>query len=843
MSSQFLTVKKKTQDALISEDMRASSLFRVMSYDEEGNLFHCDDKTLAFGFVCTPLTGRDNNTEQQVHSLLNETFPTNTQMQLIWYRSPDINREMYSMMGIRDGFRDPLLSEVVAERAGFFQHHTDHEIRIETDKGIYELGYIFDVKLLITIKFPLASEKPTTREYDGARKLRTKVRTTLDNIKLRPITLSADLWVRVMSTFFNRGPDATWRTDACDWDKTQPLCNQVLDFDNDIEISKEHLKFGSSYVKCLSAKKLPGEMFFGDAITNVGDLSGGLGGVRQNYIICTNILFPEADSEKQKIERKRQFAVNQASGPIVKFVPVLLEKKNDFDTLYTSLQHGSKPLKISYHVIVYGKSEEEVETAAMTARNMWRTNRYEIMVDKFIQMPIFTNTMPFCCDVEAVNDLARHKTMSTKEAVALLPIFSEWKGTGTPHMNYVSRNGQIMSHSLHDTGSNMNAVIAAQSGSGKSFLTNEIVSSYMSEGAQVWVIDVGRSYEKICEAYNGDFMHFGASSHLCLNPFPLVVSLDGTDATRAPDAPHSSHDDDDDGEEDALVGLVEAMAAPTQKLTDFQISALKRTVNELWLIHNRKTSIDLIEQTLLKHEDKRVQDVGHQLYAFTSKGGYGRFFNGENNMKFGKQLTVLELEELKSRKHLQQVVLLQLIYQIQQEMYLGDRNRKKIVIVDEAWDLLTQGDVAKFIESAYRRFRKYGGSMVIITQSVNDLYASASGRAIAENSATTMLLGQKPETIDDIKKEGKLQLSAYDYEQLKTVHTVTGAYSEIFVKSEFGRGIGKLLVNDFQKLLYSTKAEDVSAIDELKKTGMTGAQAINQILEDRKNRRKERVFA
>ena len=154
-------------------------------------------------------------------------------------------------------------------------------------------------------------------------------------------------------------------------------------------------------------------------------------------------------------------------------------------------------------------------------------------------------------------------------------------------------------------------------------------------------------------------------------------------------------------------------------------------------------------------------------------------------------------------------------------MYLGDRNRKKIVIVDEAWDLLTQGDVAKFIESAYRRFRKYGGSMVIITQSVNDLYSSASGRAIAENSATTMLLGQKPETIDDIKKEGKLQLSAYDYEQLKTVHTVTGAYSEIFVKSEFGRGIGKLLVNDFQKLLYSTKAEDVSAIDELKKTGMT----------------------
>jgi len=844
MSNEFLTIKKRTKGALIPEDMRASSIFRVLSYDEEGSLFHCDDKSLTFGFLCHPLTGRDNTTEQQVHALLNETFPSNSQMQFIWYRSPDINREMYNMMGIRDGFRDPLLSEVVNERAAFFQHHTTNDLSVETEKGIYDLGYIFDVKLLVTVKIPLSSEKPSDNEYNQTKKIRTKVRTTLDNIKLRPTTITADVWVRVMNTFFNRGPNASWRLDACDWDTTQPLCNQVVDYDNDIEINREHLKFGSTYVKCLSAKKLPGELFFGDAITNVGDLSGGLGGVRQNYIICTNILFPETDSTKQKIERKRQFAINQASGPIVKFVPILLEKKNDFDTLYQSLQHGSKPVSISYHVIVYGKSEEEVETAAMTARNMWRTNRFEIMNDKFVQLPIFINCMPFCSDVEAVNDLARHKTMSTKEATHILPIFSEWKGTGTPHMNYVSRNGQLMSHSLHDTGSNMNAVIAAQSGSGKSFLTNEIVSSYMSEGAQVWVIDVGRSYQKICEAYEGDFLHFGASSNLCLNPFPLVVSLDGTESTRAPDAPQNEEDNDEDGEEDQLVGLIEAMAAPTEKLSDLQVSALKKIVNDLWRIHYRETSVDLIENALLKHEDVRVQDIGHQLYAFTSQGGYGRFFNGKNNMRFGKQLTVLELEELKSRKHLQQVVLLQLIYQIQQEMYLGDRNRKKVVIVDEAWDLLTQGDVAKFIESAYRRFRKYGGSMVIITQSVNDLYNSTSGRAIAENSATTMLLGQKPETIDSIKKEGKLQLSEYEYDQLKTVHTIPGVYSELFIKSEFGRGIGKLMVNEFQKLLYSTKAEDVNEINERTKSGLTVAKAINQILDDRqrkRNRKQEEV--
>jgi conjugal transfer ATP-binding protein TraC len=311
------------------------------------------------------------------------------------------------------------------------------------------------------------------------------------------------------------------------------------------------------------------------------------------------------------------------------------------------------------------------------------------------------------------------------------------------------------------------------------------------------------------------------------------VSLDGTAETRAPDADYNPDDDDDDGEEDALVGLLEAMAAPNEKLSDFQIAALKKTLNEVWKEKFRETTVDDIADALLEHEDERVRDVGSQLYAFTSKGSYGRFMNGVNNVQFNSQFTVLELEELKSRKHLQQVVLLQLIYQIQQEMYLGDRNRKKVVIIDEAWDLLTQGDVAKFIEAGYRRFRKYGGSVVIVTQSINDLFDSSTGRAISENSATTLLLGQKAETIDSMKKEGRLELSAYDYEQLKTVHTIPGIYSEIFIKSEFGRGVGRLIVNDFQKLLYSTKAEDVNKIKSYCDNGMSVNEAINMILQER----------
>ena len=54
-------------------------------------------------------------------------------------------------------------------------------------------------------------------------------------------------------------------------------------------------------------------------------------------------------------------------------------------------------------------------------------------------------------------------TLAATQAVTLMPVFGDWKGTGTPVLNLVARSGQLMDVSLFDTASNYNAVIAAQS--------------------------------------------------------------------------------------------------------------------------------------------------------------------------------------------------------------------------------------------------------------------------------------------------------------------------------------------------------------------------------------------
>ena len=350
----------------------------------------------------------------------------------------------------------------------------------------------------------------------------------------------------------------------------------------------------------------------------------------------------------------------------------------------------------------------------------------------------------------------------------------------------------------------------AASGSGKSFLTNDIITSYISAGATIWTIDIGRSYEKLCKDIGGDFIEFGEHSHICLNPFQIVKNY---------------HE-----EADMLVGIVVSMASMTDKLSDLQYSRLRSLIKLLWDEHGPNLLVDHIAESAIADEDQRVKDLGHQLYAFTTQGEYGKYFNGDNTIAFTKNLTVLELEELKGRTHLQAVVLLILIYQIQNAMYLGVRDKRKILIIDEAWDLLAKGDIAKFIETGYRRFRKYNGAAITITQSLNDLYGSPSGIAIAENSANFYLLYQKSETIESIKRQNRLIIGEAGYAYLKSVHTVTGAYSEIFFITSFGHGIGRLVVDKYTKLLYSTRPDDIRQIMHRTNLGMTVADAIDDIL-------------
>lgn len=854
-----INLKRYTEDGLIEEDTKAERLISPIAYDEETGVFLNNDNTLGFAFLCYGLTGGNESHKEKLEQLMKQAYPNGSIMQFSMFKSPDIEPILarYELLRNSDT-TPPVLKGFIEERAKFLREHTLSPIVMRGKMGgHYDVGQISDTKILICFKMPMSrnvseTDASSVKAAKNLMKFATKfyrdlfskegsgedesqavvsdedlaickswqdrIQSLLATCDLGPRLLDAAEYIRIMETMLNWSKDASWRTRyQGEYDEGLPINAQIFDPITDVvKADKQGLQLGDDcYVRVLSAKKFPPAVFFGEALSFVGDMMAGIENIRCNYLLTVNVYFPDPVKAKDGLLRKHQFLTNQAVGPLVRFVPVIADKKASMDIIYDDLQQGARPVQLSHTVVLFARSPKELEDQSARLRSIWATFHYTMMEDRFVMLPMFKNALPMCAEAGAVRELHRYKTMTSTQAPVCLPVFAEWKGSATPYLLLQSRNGQCTTFSVYDSTTNYNFLVAATAGAGKSFFMNELLVSYMSTGSPVWVIDAGKSYEKLCKIVGGDFLQFGEGSNVCLNPFPLVQ--DWAD------------------DQDMLTALVTTMASEKGDLSDLQVSSLKRIMDELWTQKGGKMLIDDIANRCLADNDSRVNDIGKQLYSFTSKGSYGRYFNGPNTVSFKKQLTVLELDELQGQKHLRQVVLLQLIYRIQSEVFLGERSLHKILAIDEAWDLLGNGEGASatFIEHAYRKFRKYNGSIGIITQSLNDLTNNPVGRVVMENGQAKILLRQQPESIEMVKKDNGQVLPEYGFNLLKSLRTETGVFSEILIKCDGGMGVTRLVVTPFEQLAFSTHPDDVQALNDLQAKGLSVTEAIYELMRQR----------
>jgi conjugal transfer ATP-binding protein TraC len=164
-------------------------------------------------------------------------------------------------------------------------------------------------------------------------------------------------------------------------------------------------------------------------------------------------------------------------------------------------------------------------------------------------------------------------------------------------------------------------------------------------------------------------------------------------------------------------------------------------------------------------------------------------------------------------------------------MFMGDRSQMKLVIIDEAWALLS-GNIGAFIEKGYRRFRKYNGAAITITQSINDIYKDSIGKSIADNSAFMLLLGQSESAVNEAEANKRLALDEAGYRFLKPFvpRKVSTQKSLSFLKR--ARVFADLWLTH-SAYFYSTDPKDVAAIKDRKSRGINTEEAINEILVER----------
>lgn len=792
----------------------------VHAHDEADDLFIVYPNKIGFGQLVAPISGGDEAVATKLNLLLQLSWPAGTLMQVTLYGSPDLVGITSSFAELRQNVQDPLLRSMSQSHIEFIKGGAYQPIDDKTGVRLR------DTRVAITVQIPFKGAAPTEQELRAARELRVGFDQALSSAGIGGIRITPRVYIRLMETILNHGTDSAWRqSPITTYDDSELICTQVLDPGNAVEVDAEGLWLnGSARVRVLSPKRYPDFLYFGMAMRYLTDPKQGARGIRENAIVTLNVSFPDQEPTRSKMEKDQMWSTHQSSTPIARFIKYYRDRKASLDVVLNEVNTGDRIVEayIAMAIITHGEgtdaesralTEERSVAATINAQAYWREFGFQMMQDRNIVLPFFSQLLPFAADDGLKKVMERYKRMAGKHATYLMPVFGQWRGTGTPLFTLIARDGQVQPISPWDTDGNMNFMCCAASGSGKSVFCQAVISNMRTIGGRAWIIDVGDSYKNLCEMMEGEYINFDGSRHICINPFTLVRDFQD--------------------EVDMLATLVGVMIAPNEGLDDFRLPMLKRAMQEVWDMKAQRMTIDDLAAHLLAHERKEVSDMGEQLYSFTSQGSYGKYFAGDNNIDVTNPLTVLELGALKAKEHLQRVVLLSLMYQISQAVYMGDRSTKSMLLVDEAWQLLASDETASFIERAYRQFRKHSASVGVITQSVMDVWETKGGRAIAENSAHLYLLKQKSDSIDAVQREKRLPFGDWGYEMLKTVHTVEKQYSEIMCVTPKGTGIGRLYLTPFQKVMFSTSGDDVSALKRLRERGMSLKEAITAVVQER----------
>jgi len=793
-----------------------SEYLNYQAYDPDSGIFTLN-RTMGFIFECQPLLRAGHDSVASLRGLFGSALPVGAIIQVHMLASPEIDHilNMYVLYRESSGGAG-MYSQIAGKRRDFY---------LSGGIGGKSLcrGFDYalrDFRLFVSVQLPVVQTPQGFEDgLTAAAALKNTVKQILRTASLEPASMDAEKLTNLLRLLLNPGHiPRTWNR----YDNTRSISEQVLSYETILAVDQKSLQIDGKHVKSFSAFQYPEQWSVLTGGSYMGDLFSNLKQIPAMMMVTLTCVIPDQAKERVAFRKKHLWTKHQAAR-FGRISNDLVLREEQMGLLEQALQDQDEIVHGYMQVTLYGDNSSHIATLSSALTSYWRTMGIELQEDESIHLPMFMLSLPlgYVDDGGQVRKILRRmQTLTSRIASELAPIQSEWKGTGSPGFLLLSRRGQVQNVDLFDNRQGAkNGIIVAATGKGKSFLVNDIIMSYLGLGAKFWIIDVGRSYAKIADTFGGDMLSFSPDANVCINPFSRIASEKELLDEHMP----------------VLKNILAQMASTQNVLSDLELSYLEEAIGNSYAQHGSDMTVTDVAEYLERGIDHqgRDRDLARMLYPYTSRGTYGRFFDGISNLNVKSNFTLLELEELKSKKDLQEVVLLSLIHLIQQELYLSkQRDIRKIVIIDEAWDLLGGQNTGKFMEDGYRRFRKYGGAAIAITQSIEDFLRTPAGRAMIANSPYRFFLQQERESVAALRKSEQVVLDDAELEMIMSVHTDPGNYSEIMALTPQGAGIGRLIVDRFTQLLYTTDSTEWAAIEKYIGKGMKLTDAIDAVIAD-----------
>ena len=812
------------------EITRLYGLHKILAYDQydsETGLFF-NDQSIGFCFEVIPQTGADESIAARLNTLFTP-LPAGVGLQWCLFGGPTLDRQFKAYTDLRRIAADkgqtlPFFVDLAQRRVSYLERNKGGPLW-PTDNFV-----IKQTRLVISVTRSVSgTDRKRVQEMT---QLRDTVHATLKTANLPAFPLDADglidfLWpILNPETLFSKGV-----AEDHPYDSGKSIKDQVTALGQHVRVKPKELLFGLPpqadepdtriAVRGFGVLRYPPRKELWEMANIIGSFFDEGLQYPCPFLICGGVYTLDPDHVDATAHIKAIRTKQNARSRMADFQPELVAQAQDWDIVLHQVNSGGTLCEL-YHTLLLFSPVATLERASQVAQNIWRNERFSLYPLQLLQLSALYTSLPMTLTAKARDDLKTLRLITTKttvNAVDMAPVLAEWRGAGEPVMLLCGRRGGPAFLDFYaNTQGNYNVFVAGVSGSGKSVLMNEIVSSYRGAGGRVWVIDVGRSYQNLIALQKGTFLEFTPTTRLCINPFSWI----GTDSEL-----------DFKAEMRLLKPMIGRMASPNAPLTEFQYALIDEAITQTWKDYGPDTNPTRIRDYLRdKIQDEAggteriAYELAKQLAPFTADGVFGSFFNGQANISLDDDMVGLELEELKNAPELRRVVLFVLTSRIAHDMYLT-RDRKKLCLVDEAWQLLgADKETAEFIEEGYRRARKYNGIFCVGTQGIEDAYKSPASQAAYTNADWKIFLRQDRKNLEKLIEDGVVNFSPAVKRMLLSLRTEAGRFSEMLVSSPNGDAVLRHLPDPFSLVMASTNAADYNECRSLLDAGYSTLEAL-----------------
>lgn len=516
-----------------------------------------------------------------------------------------------------------------------------------------------------------------------------------------------------------------------------------------LEIQSSYFRLGTKYARTLFVYGYPRQIYTGwlSPIINIDeviDVSMFVYPV-ESQVVLNNL-------RKKVGQLEASININAERGKVRD--PGLQAAIQDAEELRDQLQVGAERFfRFGLYVTVYGDSLEELQFVQHKIETILGQQLVFSKVASSQMEQGMNSTIP-----QMTDQLQIRHNMNTGALSTSFPFTSA---------DLTQEKGVLYGINMHNNGlvifdrfslENANMVVFAKSGAGKSFTVKLEALRSLMMGTEVIIVDPENEYERLCDAVGGSYVNLSLNSATRINPFDLPRVVENDEAEDALRANLIN-----------LHGLLRLMMGGAQMLpggitlpalnpaeeADLD-QALIDTYARAGITSDPLTHTGLpptisdLYETLL-HMGGSGPQLAQRLRKYTT-GTFAGIFSQQSNVDINNKMVVFSIRDLEDE--LRPVAMYIVL------SYIWNKTRaerkKRMLVVDEAWQLMKYDDSANFLFSLAKRARKYFLGMTTITQDVEDFMSSKMGRAIVANASMQILLKQSTSAVDVLADVFKL---------------------------------------------------------------------------------------